>query len=334
MRALLDLAVPVPRSGDGTGHARTVGRFLASRSRRKDGRVWVSNSTIARRTGMDDRDVERALPLLDRSGYIEIVHEHRPDLKHHRGRSLILKPGTPELPWPSGEHVGALWALTRAVRPDDSRVVALVELGLTAWIFASIANGGPLDEDRLLGCTNTQLRGLTGAAAGGSWSRQLRELERAGVFRRGGPGKTWRSTGLIVVADLLPELRRRGIDAESVAARSVHRFLLRQVERHRSPVIWPSIETIATRTGLAEPSVRAGVRRLEADGQIATRPPCLVGDRWRREILVMDGSPAARDAAAHWHRRADPDAGRWDDPDYVAEMDRLAEEFAARDATA
>jgi predicted transcriptional regulator len=323
--------------GSGSGHARLVFWCLCSMPR-KGRRCWPSNATISRRTGIDESGVERALALLADAGEIEIVHEQRAE-KSHRGRTMLMRPDAPRLPWPSGEHVAALWALGRSVRTAGAHPSALVELAVCAWVVASIGVGSALADDQRLGVDMTQLQRLLGASRGGAWSTQLRELELAGVIVR--EGKTWRR-GLIVVADLTSALERRQIDPATVASASLIPALRRMSERHGSPVVWPANARLAAMTNQSEASVRAGLLRLAEAGLVVTRSR-LVGSRWRREILMVDSSPESAAECARWFTPApapeqdhgddlDPSADdRWSDADYLAAIDREAAQYSETD---
>lgn len=324
IRAWSDLLVrrPLPR-GEGSGTARLVYWFLLSCSR--TGATWPSNHTISLRTGLGRREVERALRALADAGVIRIEHCERHDLRTHRGRSIHLPADAPKrIDFPSMGHVGALWALARNVRGQDSRPAALVTLAVGAWLVASRAHGGPLEIDTRLGLSLRQLRELTGASRGMAFDDRLRELELIRAFERA--GEQWRH-GVVVRADLTDALRSRGLDEVTIAAGQLRSQLDWMTERWRTPVVWPSGQWLADRLGTPVATVRAALARLEETGQIAVRRR-RVADRWRREILVLSCDPEAEAEAKRWR------SSRWDDPEFACWAFQQADEHAERERAA
>jgi hypothetical protein len=185
-------------AGVGSEHARLVRLVLLAYTRwpgQPRQSPWPSNRTLASRTRLDERQVERALAVLRAAQVIEVRVGHRPGARRSVGRLIDVGLHAPcKALAPEGIDVGHLWTLARAKR---SRPAALVTAMFGAWMLACDHAGGPIDDWAELGCTASDWRRFVGHADNASWTKRLRELDELGLIRREGrtifvsPTRAW-----------------------------------------------------------------------------------------------------------------------------------------------
>lgn len=198
--------------GTGAEHARLLRLVLLSYTRwpgagKQD--PWPSNATLAARTGLSERQVERALVVLREAGVATSRVGRRPGARRAVGRLIALELHAPvKALAPEAFDVRNLWAVTRSLR---ARPAALVTMMTGAYMLACDAAGGALNEWGELGCSMAALRRFVGQGEGSSWARRLRELVQLGLLRREGrrvmvsPPRAWLAL-VVEAADV-----RRGI---------------------------------------------------------------------------------------------------------------------------
>lgn len=152
-------------AGRGTEHARLLHLVLLAYTRwpgqtKQD--PWPSNATLATRTGLDERQVERALVALRQAGIVTTRVGRRQGARRVVGRLIKLDLHAPcKALAPEGFDVGNLWAVTRSLR---ARPAALVTAMVGAYMLASDAAGGAVDEWTELGCSMAASRRFVGRA--------------------------------------------------------------------------------------------------------------------------------------------------------------------------
>ncbi len=185
-------------SGVGAEHARLLRLILVSCTRwpgRQRQSPWHSNLTLASRTGLEERQVERALAVLRAAGIVATRFGKRPGARREVGRLIDVKLHAPCKAFaPEGVDVRNLWAVARALRP---RPAAMVTAMVGAYMLASDATRGPLVEWAELGCSMAEWRRFIGHRDNPSWSKRIRELATLGLLEREGrrvsvaPPRAW-----------------------------------------------------------------------------------------------------------------------------------------------
>ena len=185
-------------SGVGTEHARLVRLILLSYTRwpgRPGQAPWPSNATIAARARLTERQVERALAQLLEAEIITTRVGHRSGARRSVGRLIDVYLHEPcKALVPEAVDVASLWAVTKSLR---ARPAALVTAMVGAFMLASDASGGPIDEWSELGCSMADWRRFVGHADNAAWRKRVRELEDLGLLRREGhkiivsPPRAW-----------------------------------------------------------------------------------------------------------------------------------------------
>jgi len=223
-------------AGVGSEHARLLRLVLLSYTRwpgRPGQNPWPSNKTLASRTRLDERQIERAMAALRDADLVATRTGRRTGARRPVGRLIDMRLHAPcKALAPGGFDVGNLWTLARSLR---ARPAALVTAMVGAFMLASDAAGCPLEEWSELGCSMSDWRRFIGHRDNASWTKRVRELERLGLLRREGrtvlvsPPRAWFSLAVehaetkiagriskprspapeqvVVVADQLPEGR-------------------------------------------------------------------------------------------------------------------------------
>jgi DNA-binding transcriptional ArsR family regulator len=199
-------------AGLATEHARLLRLVLLAYTRwpgttKQD--PWPSNATLASRTGLEERQVERALVALRQAGIITTRVGRRQGARRVVGRLIKLDLHAPcKALAPEAFDVGNIWAITRSLR---ARPAALVTAMVGAYMLASDAAGGGIDEWSELGCSQAAWRRFIGQRDNASWTARVRELEGLGLLRREGrrvivaPPRAWFALAVDVAE------KRRGI---------------------------------------------------------------------------------------------------------------------------
>lgn len=184
--------------GQGSEHARLVRMILLAYTRwpgaKGSPHPWPSNATIAARSGLGEREVERAMAALVAAGLVATKIGRRAGARKAIGRVIDVGLAAPaKVLIPEGVDVAHIWALVRSHR---ERPAALVTMMVGAYALASDAAGGPIEEWTDIGCTMAEWRRFVGH--GDSWwSHRVRELEGLGLIRREGrrvlvsPPRVW-----------------------------------------------------------------------------------------------------------------------------------------------
>lgn len=197
-------------TGEGTEHGRLLRLILLSCTRwpgRRSQDPWHSNETLARMAGLKENEIERAIARLRAAELITTRFGPRPSAKPGRLIKLDLHAPCKALA-PEAFDVGNLWAITRSLR---ARPAALVTAMVGAYMLASDAAGGGIDEWSELGCSQAAWRRFIGQRDNASWTARVRELEKLGLLRREGrrvivaPPRAWFALAVDVAE------KRRGI---------------------------------------------------------------------------------------------------------------------------
>jgi hypothetical protein len=185
-------------AGTGAEHARLVRLVLLSYTRwpGKPGQSpWPANTTLAARTRLTERQIERALALLREAEIITIRVGRRAGARRQVGRLIDVDLHAPcKALVPDAVDLDSLWAVTRSLR---DRPAALVTAMVGAFMLASDAAAGPIDEWSDLGCSMSEWRRFVGHADNASWTKRVRELEGLGLLRKEGrkirvsPPRAW-----------------------------------------------------------------------------------------------------------------------------------------------
>ncbi len=248
-------------TGVGAEHARLLRLVLLACTRwpgtpKQD--PWHGNETLATRTGLDERQVERALAALRQAGIVTTRVGRRPGARKVVGRLIKLDLHAPcKALAPEDFDVGNLWAVTRSLR---ARPAALVTAMVGAYMLASDESGGAIDEWSELGCSMADWRRFIGHRDNASWTKRTRELVELGLLRREGrrvfvaPPRAWFSLAVDVAE------KRRGIvlaakrspsRAERPSLPQPERLLrVRPDELHpfEDPAVWVPVELGRTGT--------------------------------------------------------------------------------------
>jgi hypothetical protein len=208
----LALPASMPR-GPGRAHATIVWLFLATYLRwsGKHSMVWPSDETIAKRSGLTLRSVQRGLAYLRSIGKITVAHGPRPASRRRERRKVgriielhLLGDGpNPVVLWPSPKAVAGIWRDCSRAR---SRPAALVGLAIAMHVLAAAEQGAPLTGSASLTASMATMRALVGAAHGAAFNMRLADLESAGLATR--IGKHWRE-GMIVEMPHAEPVERR-----------------------------------------------------------------------------------------------------------------------------
>ncbi len=185
-------------AGVGAEHARLVRLILLSYTRwpgRPGQSPWPGNATIAARSRLTERQVERAIAVLREAEIITTRVGRRVGARRPVGRLIDVYLHAPcKALAPDAVDVESLWAVTRSLR---DRPAALVTAMVGAFMLASDAAGDTINEWSDLGCSMSAWRRFIGHADNASWARRVRELEQLGLLRREGrtvfvsPPRAW-----------------------------------------------------------------------------------------------------------------------------------------------
>jgi hypothetical protein len=187
-------------AGVGAEHARLVRLILLSYTRwpGKAGAgqsPWPANTTLASRTRLTERQVERAVAVLREAEIITTRVGRRAGARRAVGRLIDIYLHAPcKALAPDAVDVESLWAVTRSLR---ERPAALVTAMVGAFMLASDEAGGSINEWSALGCSMSSWRRFIGHADNASWTKRVRELEGLGLRRREGrkifvsPPRAW-----------------------------------------------------------------------------------------------------------------------------------------------
>jgi hypothetical protein len=188
--------------GEGRAHATIVWLYLATYLRwsGEHSKVWPSDETISKRTGLSLRAVQRGLAYLRAIGKITITRGQRPASRRKDRRKVgrviemhLLGDGpNPVVLWPSPKTVVGIW---RECTRTRNRPAALVGLALAMHVLAAAEQGAELTEAVSLTASMATIRSLVGAAHGATFNRRLAGLERAGLLAR--VGTHWRSGAIV-----------------------------------------------------------------------------------------------------------------------------------------
>jgi hypothetical protein len=185
-------------AGVGAEHARLVRLFLLSYTRwpgQAGQSPWPANTSLAARTRLTERQIERALVVLREAEIITTRVGRRVGARRPVGRLIDIYLHAPcKALAPDAVDVESLWAVTRSLR---ERPAALVTAMVGAFMLASDVAGGPINEWSDLGCSMSAWRRFIGHADNASWTKRVRELEGLGLLRREGrmifvsPPRAW-----------------------------------------------------------------------------------------------------------------------------------------------
>ena len=174
--------------GRGADYAKLLWLVLLSHSRWPGNSarpVWACDLTLIHEMGLFARDVreaKRGLQRLADAGMIKRSIGHRPGARRPVGRVIEPALGSQvRVLIPDRHEMAQLWARCRAFR---SRPCSAVTVMVAAYALACDAADGRIDDWASIGCRSSALRHFVGASRGGSWSRLLADLERAGLIRR------------------------------------------------------------------------------------------------------------------------------------------------------
>lgn len=272
-------------AGVGSEHARLVRLVLLSYTSwpgRPKRSPWPSNETLAARTGLTERQIERALAALRDAGIATSRVGRRAGARRQVGRLLELGLHAPcKALAPEAFDVGSLWTIARTMR---DRPAALITAMVGAYMLASDAAGRDgLEEWGALGCSMADWRRFVGHRANASWTRRVRELELLGLIRRDGrrifvsPPRAWLSLAVDArrpaeAPRVIPRAKpvERAPSRPAVAARRIAEPS-NVVELHREPSQW--VEVSAWEELAAAGIVAGRIGSSEEPRESAALPP-------------------------------------------------------------
>jgi hypothetical protein len=190
---------------DGIGHAAATVAwpYLCSclNTKRVNTRVWPSNESIAKATGLSLRAVERGLAYLRDAGKILITYGIRPAGKFGKMRRpygriielhLVGQGPNPRVRFPKPHVMTGLWNRLGQIR---ARPTSTVALAVSMLVHAAAEEDAEVSTASSVHASLKSIRSLTGARHGSGFTRRLAALERVGLISR--VGLHWRD-GIVV----------------------------------------------------------------------------------------------------------------------------------------